>query len=183
MFWRKSEVERLYKDFAKLLAKFRRGERYLQVGTFQQQLNGFTKQVDRQEQYSRQNCLLIHGTTERNQENTDDQTLEISTEELDIELTQSELDWTHRIGKNDKRSNRPRPVIVRFIRHNYRKKIFSKKKQLKNSGISITEILTKLRMSKLANAGKEFGFRNVWTVDGRICYIEEGSEFPKTYYN
>ena len=166
-----------------MLAKFRRGERYLQVGTFQQQLNGFTKQVDRQEQYSRRNCLLIHGITEGNQENTDDLALEIFREKLDIELTQRDLDQTHWIGKNDKKSNRPRPAIVKFIGYNDRKKIFSKKKQLKNSGISITESLTKLRMSKLAKAREEFGFRNVWTVDGRICYIGEGSQSPKTYYN
>ena len=126
---------------------------------------------------------MIHEITGRNQENTDDLALEIFREKLDIELTQRGLDVTHRIGKNDKRSNRPRPVIVKFIRYNDREKIFSKKKQLKNSGISITESLTKLRKSKLAKAREEFGFRNVWTVDCRICYIGEGSQFPKTYYN
>ena len=47
----------------------------------------------------------------------------------------------------------------------------------------MTESLTKLRMSKLAKAREELGFRNVWTVDDRICYIEEGYQFPKTYYN
>ena len=127
-----------------------------------------------QEQYSRRNCHLIHGITEKNQENTDD---------LALEIFRGKLDRTYRIGKNDKKSNRPRPVNVKFIRYNDWKKIFSKKKQLKNSGISVTESLTKLRMSKLAKAREEFGFRNVWTVDGRICYIGEGSQFPKTYYN
>ena len=109
--------------------------------------------------------------------------LEIFKKKLNVELTQRDLDRTHRIGKNDKSSNRPRPVIVKFIRYNDRNKIFSKKKQLKNSGISIKESLTKLGMSKLAKAREEFGFRNVWTVDGRICYVGEGSQFPKTYYN
>ena len=63
-----------------------------EVSSLNEKLNGFTEQVDRQEQYSRRNCLLIHGTTKGNQENTDDQTLEIFREELDIELTQSDLD-------------------------------------------------------------------------------------------
>ena len=139
--------------------------------------------MDRQEQYSRRNCLLIHGITEGNQENTDDLALQISKEKLDIELTQRDLDQTHRIGKNDKKSNRPRQVIVKFIRYNDRKNSFSKKKQPKNSGISITESLTKLKMSKLAKAREEFRFSNVWTEDGRICYIGKGSQFPKTYYN
>ena len=95
-----------------------------EVSSLNEKLNGFTEQVDRQEQYSRRNCLLIHGITEGNQENTDDLALEIFREKLDIELTQRDLDRTHRIGKNDKRSNRPRPVIVRFILYNDRKKLF-----------------------------------------------------------
>ena len=108
----------------------------------------------------------------RNQENTDD--LALFREKLDIKLTQRDLDRTHRIGKNDKRKNRPRPVIVKFIRY-YDRKNISRKKPLKNSGISKTESLTKLGMSKLAKAREEYGFRNVWTIDGRISYIEEGS--------
>ena len=62
------------------------------------------------------------------------------------------------------------------------KKIFSKKK-LKNPEISITESLAKLRMNKLAKAREEFGLRNVWAVDGKIFYIGEGSQFPRTYYS
>ena len=152
-----------------------------EVSSLNEKLNGITEQVDRQEKYSRQNCFLILRTTEGNQKNTDEVALEIFRERSDIELTQRDLDRTHRISKNDKSSNRPRPVIVKFSRYNDRKKTFSKKKQLKKSGISITESLTKLRMDKLAKGREEFGFRNVLTVDGRICYIGEGSQFPKTF--
>ena len=81
-----------------------------------EKLNAIAEQVNRQEQYSRQNCLLIHGATEGNQEKTDDSALEIFREKLEIELTQRDLDRTHRIGKNDNRTYRPRPVIVKFIR-------------------------------------------------------------------
>ena len=95
-----------------------------EVSSVGEKPNSFTEQVDWQEQCSRLNCLLIHGITEGNQENTDDLALEIFREKLDIELTQRDLDRTHRIGKNDKRSNRPRPVIVRFILYSDRKKVF-----------------------------------------------------------
>ena len=60
-------------------------------------INGFTEQVDRQEQYSRRNCLLIHGITEGNQKNTHD--LALDREKLDTELTQNDLDRTHRMAK------------------------------------------------------------------------------------
>ena len=86
-----------------------------EVSSLNEKLNGITEQVDRQEQYSRRICLLIRGFTERNQENTDDLALEIFRGKLDIELTQRDLDQTHRIGKNDKSSNSSRPVIVKFI--------------------------------------------------------------------
>ena len=55
-----------------------------EVSSLNEKLNGITEQVDRQEQYSRRNCLLIHGITEGNQENTDALALEIFKEKLDI---------------------------------------------------------------------------------------------------
>ena len=55
-----------------------------------------------------------------------------------------------------------------FIQNNNRKKVFTKKKQLKCSRISITESLIKLRMGTLAKARDEFWFRNELTVDGWI---------------
>ena len=63
------------------------------------------------------------------------------------------------------------------------KRFFKTKNNLKTLEYQIQSRLTKLRMIKVAKAREEFGFRNVWTVDGRICYVGEGSQFPKTYYN
>ena len=51
----------------KKVIKELRGE----VSSLNEKLNCISKQVDRQEQYSRRNCFLIHGITEENQENTD----------------------------------------------------------------------------------------------------------------
>ena len=55
-------------------------------------------QLDRQEQYSRRNCILIHGIIETQDENTDDISLCTINEHLQLELTEIELDRTHRIG-------------------------------------------------------------------------------------
>ena len=49
--------------------------------------------------------------------------------------------------------------------------------------MSITKSLTTLRMDELSKVRDEFGFRSVWTADGQICYIGEGSQFRKPYYN
>ena len=85
--------------------------------------------MDWQEQYSKRNCLLIHGITEGNQENTDTIALQIFREKLDVDLTH--IDKTYRIVKNDKSNNRPRPVILKFIRYNDRKKLNQRKNNLK----------------------------------------------------
>ena len=95
-----------------------------------EKLNCISKQADRQKPYSGQNYFLIHGITEENQEITDAIALKTSKEKLDIELTQKDLDKTHRIDKNDK-SDRPRPVILKFIQCNRSEKQFQRKSNLK----------------------------------------------------
>ena len=43
--------------------------------------------VGKQEQYSRRNCLLLHGLAERKRENTDNLVLETLNEKMHIDLT------------------------------------------------------------------------------------------------
>ena len=49
------------------------------------------------------------------------------------------------------------------------------KRKFKGTNISVTESLTSLRMTKLKDARDEYGFSKVWTSDGRIMVMEEGS--------
>ena len=44
---------------------------------------------------------------------------------------------THRLGNPKQNKNKPRPVIIKFVRHNFTGRIFLNKKKLKNIGISI----------------------------------------------
>ena len=93
---------------------------------------------DRYEQHSRRNCLIIHGIPENKNENTDVLAMEIIDTKMEIKITQNDIDRTHRIGKL-KTNGKPRPVIIKFVRYNDRKKVFSSKNLLKDSGVSITE--------------------------------------------
>ena len=94
---------------------------------FNEKCNCIMELEDQQEQYSRQNWFLIHSMElQESQENTDALDLEIFKEKLDIKLIQKDLDQTDWIDKDDKKSNRFRPVM---------KKVFAKKKQLKSTGI------------------------------------------------
>ena len=79
----------------------------------------------------RRNCILIHGFTETQDENTDDISLRTIDEHLELELTEKELDRTHQIGNPKSGHKRPRPIIVKFSRYNTRRKVFVNKKKVK----------------------------------------------------
>ena len=61
-------------------------------------VKNFENQLNRQEQYLHRNCILIHGITEAQDENTDHNSLRTINAHLELELTEKELDRIHRIG-------------------------------------------------------------------------------------
>ena len=46
--------------------------------------------------------------------------------------------------------------------------MFFSKKKLKGSGVVITESLTRRHYNLLQAAQEKYGFKSVWTIDGRI---------------
>ena len=60
------------------------------------------KKIDREEQYSRPNCISIHGIAENKEENTDQQAIDFINENLDIKIDEIDIDRSNRIGKQDK---------------------------------------------------------------------------------
>ena len=130
------------------------------------------KEIDDLEQFSRRNCLLLHGVVETNAECTDDIIIKTCAEELGIDVRQEDLDRSHRLGKVKRNGNKPRPIIVKFARYAVRNKVFSNKKKLKGKKLLITESLTVYRMKLLDEARQKYGARNVWTYDGRVMYKE-----------
>ena len=55
------------------------------------------------------------------------------------------------------------------------------KKLLKATGISVTEMLTLKRMEHLKKAREQHGFRNVWTLDGKIIFKENDGNLKVCY--
>ena len=64
------------------------------------------------------------------------------------------------------------------------KKFLKVKKKLKGNNISITVSLTRYQMSVLNEAREKYGFKNVWTYDGRILYKDNNDgQKIKIYYD
>ena len=70
----------------------------------------------------------------------------VNTEKVNIELSGSDLDTTHRIGWKKESNRKSRTVIVKFVSYNTRKRIFTSKKQLNSTNISITKDVMVKRM-------------------------------------
>ena len=101
---------------------------------------------------------------------------------MGIDIDVNDIQRTHWIGT--KTEKKRRPIIVKFTRYSKRRKIFNSKKRLIGKNLSITERSTKLRISKPRTARDEYGFRNVWTVDGKILYKVDDTPDSKSavYY-
>ena len=140
------------------------------------------KEIDKHEQYSRRNYLLVHRIVETDDEVMDDLVIETISTNMNIEISPADLDRTQRVGKKKPGQNKPRPIIVKLSRDNVRKKAFSNKKNLKGSNESITEDLIPKRMEILKKARIEHGLTNVWTSDGMTLYNSATDDKVKLYY-
>ena len=108
----------------------------IEVSSLKVEVKNLEKKADDQEQYSRRNCLLIHGWTETKTEDTDEMVLDVINNKLNIEMSQISIDRSHRLGKRRGPGQKPRATIVKFTRYKYRHQVLSKKKLLKGTGIS-----------------------------------------------
>ena len=64
-------------------------------------------------------------------ENTDSIVLNAINEHLEEELTEDDIEHTHRVGKPKQNKKTPRPIIIKFVWYNCRQRIFLNKQNLK----------------------------------------------------
>lgn len=114
---------------------------------------------DNAEQYSRRNNLRIFGIPEIEGKDTDEIVRNITQEKLKVDLPEYAICQSHRVGK--KTTDKPRPIIVKFISHNIRHSVFMKKKALKGTKIKITEDLIKHRLDIYNAAFQKFEMNRV----------------------
>ena len=135
------------------------------------------------EQYSRRNSILVHGLPEAKGEDTDSLVIKIMKGKMGLDISSADIDRNHRLGVPPKQSGKVRPVVVKFVRYNDQKKIYTNKKLLKEIKVSITESLTAHHVAKLKEAKEKIGLENVWSNDSRILYKDNGDDKIKIYFD
>ena len=91
------------------------GNLQLQVKTLSSKTSKLEKQADQQEQYSKRNCLLVHGIKEVRGKATDDIIIETISQNLDIDIALYDIGRSHRIGQPRQPGEKQRPIIVKFV--------------------------------------------------------------------
>ena len=127
--------------------------------------------LDRHEQYSRRNCLLIHYAKENKEEYTDEVITEILEKKMEEKVLINDIDRSHQVGKKHTKS-KSRLIISNFVTYNVPNAIFRKKKVIIGKTAVITENLTKKRIIEMKKAQATHGFENVSSQDGEILYTD-----------
>ena len=86
-----------------------------------------SSEIDDLEQYSRRNCLVLHGVNESNGESTNEIIIKTFSEELGVEIKEDDLGRSHKQRKPKRKYNKTRSIIVKFARFAVRREIFMKK--------------------------------------------------------
>ena len=134
------------------------------------------EELDTMEQYSRRNCLVVQGIPET-KEHTGEAVLQVFNDQLNVLVTPDCIGRSHRLGRFQPSSNKPRPVIVKYVSYETRRQVFSAKRCLKGYKIVITENLTKRRSELLNRTRTQPYVKAAWTTDGRIvCLLENGEK-------
>lgn len=146
------------------------------IEDFEKRLALQEAKTDELAQYSRRNCLLLHGVSESPDEDVYEKVIDTIKGKLQIELNMDAIDRCHRLGRPkrtaaDVVATGNRPIIVKFLRYHQRNRVWRAKRQLKGTNMLITESLTETRMKILSRARDIFGVKKTYTQDGRIIVI------------
>ena len=140
--------------------------------------------LDRKEQYSRRNCLLIHGVDEVEGEDTNELSTKVMKEHMNQKIKPEDIDRSHRLGNPKKYIKaKPQPIIMKYVRYNTRNIIYRNKKILKGKGTSVTNFLTSKRIKMLEKARELHGFVNVWSQDIKIMFFDKTIDKVNVFYN
>ena len=87
------ELEKDWKEKEKIINNLKGEVNYLS-----EKLGKMEESIDAQRQYSRRNCLLLHGIEETKDEDTDNIVLEVLNNDMDLNRLKTALDRSQRIG-------------------------------------------------------------------------------------
>ena len=108
---------------------------------------------------------------------------ELATRKLSIQISDSDVVRSHRVGKRAEDCSTPRDIIVRFTTHNTKSSVMRSARKLKGTHVFINEDLTKTRATIAWEARtfkRERKISDTWTRDG-VIFVKKGETGIKSF--
>ena len=154
-----------------------------EIRDLQIRLTNVEERCDDLEQYSRRNTVRIRGVAEAQNENTDCVVKELATRKLSIQISDSDVVRSHRVGERAEDRSTPRDIIVRFTTHNTKSSVMRSARKLKGTHVFINENLTKTRATiawEARTLKRERKISDTWTRDG-VIFVKKGETGIKSF--
>lgn len=147
----------------------------------QDQVSLIAHQTDNMEMRSRRKILLIHGLPEGKKEDTSAVAVKVVVDKLKISgFSIDDVSRCHRMGRISK--DRPRPILLKLHELAVKNKMWYAKKNLKGTGVTLSEFLTKARHDTFMAARQKFGISKCWTHEGVIYYLGDNGVRRRAVY-
>ena len=130
-------------------------------------VEAFESRTNELEQYSRRNSVRVFGVPETSPENTDDLVLKVVSDHLHCPMTKADIDRSHRTGK-PRSDGKPRPILLKLCSYRIKAVLIRQRRNLKGSGISIQEDLTRQNHQILLKLASNPKVEAAWSSDGRV---------------
>ena len=147
-----------------------------EIRDLQTRLANVEEWCDDLEQYSRRNTVRIRGVAEALNENTDIAVKELAARKLSVDISDSDVVRSHRVGRRAEDRSTPRDIIVRFTTHNTKTSVMRSALKLKGTHVFINEDLTKTRATiawEARTLKRERKISDTWTRDG-VIFVKKG---------
>ena len=83
-----------------------------------------------------------------------------------MKISSDDIETAHRSGRPG--TDRPRPILVRFYSRQKKRSVLEARRKLKQTGVSISEDLTKTNYNLLARANKHSATLSAWSSNGKV---------------
>lgn len=150
------------------------------TSSLKKQLKQQSYQLDRMEQYTRRDNVIIKGVSYSDNENTNDIVMKLASD-AGVELSKDDISTSHRLGVT-RDNSKPSPIIVRLSKRDKKIELMKKKKNIRQ-GVYVEEDLTKLRGNMAYEVRKNSNTIKTWTINGKIYALvnEGGTEVKKVF--
>jgi hypothetical protein len=183
----KNRTDQLEKKYQKLADE--NSELKQQVLQLKSKCDSLELAQDDLDQYSRSKNLLIHGIPQTADEGTGNnleaRVLQDLNNKLGLNLEPMDITALHRNGPSGLRANigtaasRPAPVLIQFLRRAKKNTLLQNRRNLKGTGVSVSEQLTAKRVKLLFEASdlqKANKLQGAWAHEGKILIkVPDGS--------